>query len=153
MTRLEVFRKMAEASARPLDHFIVPDPAPVRFVASAPAGTSDLFVWFEDTSARDADGAGPGIAGLPECLLPWPQDPSESMQVVDRDYAHGHAHLLSAVRLRLRGDPSARTVSIYTAALSVGTVAWIGTGEQYERAWNDLYGNDPARALTRSIAG
>jgi hypothetical protein len=32
-------------------------------------------------------------------------------------------------------------------------VAWIGTGAQYERAWNDLYGNDPARALTRSIAG
>lgn len=151
MTRLEVFRKMAEASAKPLDHFIVPDKAPVRFVApaSAPVAATDLFVWFEDTSARDAESEGAGIAGLPECLLPWPQDEAESMQVIDRDYAPGHAHLLSAVRLRLNGDVSARTVALYTSALSVGTVAWIGTGPQYERAWNDLYATDESRALSR----
>jgi hypothetical protein len=149
MTRLEVFRKMAEASARPLDHFIVPDPAPVRFVASAPGDTSDLFVWFEDTSARDADGAGPGIAGLPECLLPWPQDPDESMRIVDRDFAQGHPHLLSAVRLRITGDATALTVALYTSALSVGTVAWIGSGPQYERAWNDLYATDRGQTPSR----
>jgi hypothetical protein len=71
------------------------------------------------------------------------------MQVIDRDYAPGHAHLLSAVRLRLNGDVSARTVALYTSALSVGTVAWIGTGPQYERAWNDLYATDESRALSR----
>jgi hypothetical protein len=32
-----------------------------------------------------------------------------------------------------------RIAALYTSALSVGTVAWIGTGEQYERAWSDLY--------------
>lgn len=151
MTRLEVFRKLAEASATPLDHFIVPDIAPVRFAAPAPesAPATDLFVWFEDTSARDAEIEGPGVAGLPECLLPWPQDAAESMRVIDRDYAPGHAHLLSAVRLRLIGDVTARTVALYSSALSVGTVAWIGTGPQYERAWNDLYAPDEDRALPR----
>jgi hypothetical protein len=149
MTRLEVFRKMAEANVKPLDHFIVPDTAPVRFVATSPVAATDLFVWFEDTSARDDEAAGPGIAGLPECLLPWPQAPGESMQVIDRDYAPSHAHLLSAVRLRLIGDVTARTVALYSSALSVGTVAWIGTGLQYERAWNDLYTTDEGRALPR----
>lgn len=145
MTRLEVFRRMAEPSATPLDHFIVPDASPVRFVGSAPGAARDLFVWFEDTSGRTGEGTCPGIAGLPECLLPWPQGASQSMQVVARDYAPGHSHLLSAVRLRLNGDRSALTVAVYTAALSVGTIAWIGTGPQYERAWNEFYPADDER--------
>lgn len=148
MTRLDVLRKMAEAHANPLDHFIVPGPAPARLLATSPRTSTDLFVWFEDTSARE-DSDGRGIAGLPECLLPWPQDPAESMQVIDRDYSPGHAHLLSAVRLRLIGDATARTVALYSSALSVGTIAWIGTGLQYERAWNDLYANDEGRSLPR----
>ena len=131
---------LEETQIRPA--LVLPEPA-------APVAATDLFVWFEDTSARDADSEGAGIAGLPECLLPWPQDEAESMQVIDRDYAPGHAHLLSAVRLRLNGDVSARTVALYTSALSVGTVAWIGTGPQYERAWNDLYATDESRALSR----
>jgi hypothetical protein len=61
------------------------------------------------------------------------------MRVVARVYAEGHPHLLSAARIRTRGGLGDRIAALYTAALSVGTVAWIGTGEQYERAWNELY--------------
>ncbi len=61
------------------------------------------------------------------------------MQVIDRRYAEGHLHLLSAVRLRVNGKFGERIAALYTAALSVGTVAWIGTGEQYARAWEELY--------------
>jgi hypothetical protein len=36
-------------------------------------------------------------------------------------------------------DPSELIAALYTSALSVGTVAWIGTGSQYSRAWDDMY--------------
>jgi len=46
---------------------------------------------------------------------------------------------LTAVRVQCRERSAERIASIYTAALAVGTVAWIGTGSQYELAWNALY--------------
>jgi hypothetical protein len=98
--------------------------------------TTDLYVWFEDTSHRSGERR--GIAGLPEALLPWPFDGSQSMQVISRRYAEGHMHLLAAVRLRCTGKFGERIAALYTSALSVGTVAWIGTGSQYEQAWREL---------------
>jgi hypothetical protein len=80
---------------------------------------------------------------LPESLLPW----DYKMRVIERRYAEGHLHLLSAVRLRCGERQGERIAAIYTAALSVGTVAWIGTGKQYEQAWHEMfpYGADGAR--------
>jgi len=49
-------------------------------------------------------------------------------------------HLLCAVHLKCKGDAADRVAALYTAALSVGTVAWVGTGAQYQRAWLDMYG-------------
>lgn len=140
MARLEVVKQMAENATRPLGEYMH---QPVDDLAPAPAAraeeSTDLFVWFEDTSARQRDGSRRGTAGLPESLLPWPQDGEATMQVIDRRYAEGHLHLLAAVRLRVNGKFGERIAALYTAALSVGTVAWIGTGPQYERAWSDLY--------------
>lgn len=97
---------------------------------------TDLFIWFEDTSQRNRDGRR-GIAGLPESLLPWPPAGRLDMRMIDCRYADGHVHLLAAVRLRCNGSVGERIASIYTAALSVGTVAWIGAGNHYERAWEE----------------
>ena len=134
MNRAELVRRLAEHATRPLSEHIRLDAA-----RSAPSsGSTDLFVWFEDTSERRRDGRR-GIAGLPESLLPY----ASGMRVIARIYAPGHPHLLSAARIRTRDGLGERIAALYTAALSVGTVAWIGTGEQYERAWNDLY---PTRA-------
>jgi hypothetical protein len=130
MTRTELVRRLAEHATRPLSEHVRLDAA--RTTATG-TGT-DLFVWFEDTSERRRDGRR-GIAGLPESLLPY----ASNMRVVSRVYAPGHPHLLSAVRIRTRDGLGERIAALYTAALSVGTVAWIGTGEQYERAWEDLY--------------
>jgi hypothetical protein len=58
-------------------------------------------------------------------------------------------HLLCAARLACRGESAERIASLYTAALSVGTVAWVGTGAQYERAWTEMYGQ---RLLARPAA-
>jgi len=130
MTRTELVRRLAEHATRPLSEH-------TRKVAggSPPAaGSTDLFVWFEDTSERRRDSRR-GIAGLPESLLPY----AAGMRVVARVYAEGHPHLLSAARIRTRDGLGERIAALYTAALSVGTIAWIGTGEQYERAWNELY--------------
>jgi hypothetical protein len=155
MTRLELVKRMAESATRPLADFEpavpaaqdVPAPTPAALhqpiedapTTAAPAEqTTDLFVWFEDTSHRTDERR--GIAGLPESLLPWPFDGTQSMQVVARRYAEGHMHLLAAVRLRCTGKFGERIAALYTSALSVGTVAWIGTGSQYEQAWRDLYG-------------
>jgi hypothetical protein len=146
MARLDVVKQLAESVTRPITDYMhqpveSPEPAPEQ--ARAPEVT-DLFVWFEDTATRTRDGARRGAAGLPESLLPWPQDGEATMQVIDRRYAEGHLHLLAAVRLRVDGKFGERIAALYTSALSVGTVAWIGTGAQYERAWHDLYGGDPA---------
>jgi hypothetical protein len=129
MTRTELVRRLAEHATRPLCDHARPN-AP----SLALSGGTDLFVWFEDTSERRRDGRR-GIAGLPESLLPY----AAGMRVLARVYAEGHPHLLSAVRIRAREGIGERIAALYTAALSVGTIAWIGTGEQYERAWNELY--------------
>ena len=138
MTRTELVRRLAEHATRPLSEYTRQAAAP-----GGPAlGSQDLLVWFEDTSERRRDGRR-GIAGLPESLLPY----AAGMRVVARVYAEGHPHLLSAVRIRVRDSLGDRIAALYTAALSVGTVAWIGTGEQYERAWNDLYPAPESAAL------
>ena len=43
------------------------------------------------------------------------------------------------MRIRCADRFGEKIAAIYTAALSVGTIAWIGTGSQYERAWNEMY--------------
>ncbi len=131
MTRAELMKQLAEIATRSL----VEQPhQPTPPVADQAAGERDLFVWFEDTAARGPQGRR-GIAGLPESLLPY----AKGTRVVERRFAEGHMHLLSAVRLRCRGDAADRIAALYTSALSVGTVAWIGTGAQYERTWNEMY--------------
>jgi len=137
MTRAELVRRLAEHATRPLSEHGRKEAA-----AAAPAASTELFVWFEDTSERRRDGRR-GIAGLPESLLPY----AAGMRVLARVYAHGHPHLLSAVRIRAREDVGERVAALYTAALSIGTVAWIGTGDQYEQAWNELYGSVEAAVL------
>jgi len=136
MTRNQLVKQLAENATKPLRlNRVEPDPA----VAAAPANAtgvapSELFVWFEDTAARALEGRR-GVAGLPESLLPI----NRSMKIVERRYATDHLHLLSAVRITCRQQGAELIASLYTAALSVGTVAWIGTGSQYARTWNDMY--------------
>ncbi|HJW52744.1 MAG TPA: hypothetical protein VJ501_12095 [Burkholderiaceae bacterium] len=140
MTRAELMKQLAEIATRPLiehKHQSAVQEAP-------PPAVRELFVWFEDTSARAIDGRR-GIAGLPESLLPL----AAGLRVVERRFAEGHMHLLCAVRLACRGESAERIASLYTAALSVGTVAWVGTGAQYERAWTEMYGQ---RLLARPAA-
>jgi len=147
MTRAELVKKLADYVTKPLtpqlpaEDFAGGMRQPVGTERSAeaaatraPEGSADLFVWFEDTAVRQDSGRR-GIAGLPECLLPW----HHKMRVVERRYAEGHLHLLSAVRLRCAERQGERIAAIYTAALSVGTVAWIGTGRQYELAWHEMF--------------
>jgi hypothetical protein len=132
MTRTELMKQLAEIATRPLlEHATAVATVEVTPVAQE----RDLFVWFEDTCARATEGRR-GISGLPESLLPC----ARGMRVIERRYAEGHMHLLSAVHLKCRGDAAERIASLYTAALAVGTVAWIGTGAQYQRAWNEMYG-------------
>ena len=131
MTRSTLIRKMAEDATRPLDDFGQPTRIQLTPSLDQPR---DLFVWFEDSSGRDEDGY-LGIAGLPESLLPTAQ----GMRIIERHYAPGHPHLLSAVRIRCASPNDERIAAIYTAAMAVGTVAWIGTGAQYELAWTALY--------------
>jgi len=128
MNRSATFRQMVEQATRPVEEL-----AQAQRRQPAAAG-EDLFVWFEDTSARQQDGTR-GIAGLPESLLPV----AHGMKVVERHYAPGHPHLLTALRVRCSERAAERIAAIYTAALAVGTVAWVGTGSQYEVAWNALY--------------
>jgi hypothetical protein len=136
MTRNQLVRQLAEISTRPISAIATSDSA-----ATEPASLKDqvvaateLFVWFEDTAARALEGRR-GIAGLPESLLPI----SREMKLVERRYAENHLHLLSAVRISCRQNAAELIASLYTAALSVGTVAWIGTGKQYAHTWNDRY--------------
>lgn len=147
MNRSELVRRLADFATRPIApeaaeaqapaaapshamHQPIADAAPPVLAAVKPG--SELFVWFEDTSTRNSRN---GIAGLPESLLPF----SKGMRVVERRYAEGHLHLLTAVRIRCADKFGEKIAAIYTAALSVGTIAWIGTGSQYERAWNEMY--------------
>lgn len=137
MARLKTIRQFADQATRPVADFVAP-------AAPRAPDAAEIFVWFEDGSTRRRDGQRPGAAGLPESLLPWPQDRGATMQVIDRHYVEGHLHLLSAVRLRVDGGFGERIAALYTAALSVGTVAWIGTGDKYARAWDELYGVSPS---------
>lgn len=143
MNRNELVKQLAEIATRPIGAMPNDDTglAVVRAVEQAQSIGTELFVWFEDTSTRATEGRR-GMAGLPESLLPY----SPAMRVVDRRYAEDHFHLLSAVRIRCREEAGELIAALYTAALSVGTVAWIGTGSQYCRTWDDMY---PAPA-TRS---
>ncbi|MGZ8994548.1 MAG: hypothetical protein ACXW16_11085 [Burkholderiaceae bacterium] len=141
MTRNELVKQLAEISTRPISASVTCDASATESAsthghAEAPA---ELFVWFEDTAARALEGRR-GVAGLPESLLPI----SREMKLVERRYAANHLHLLSAVRISCRQNAAELIASLYTAALSVGTVAWIGTGKQYARTWNDMY---PATAV------
>jgi len=132
MTRSELMKQLAEIATRPL---LAETPTVATHVRNREAQERDLYVWFEDTSARATEGRR-GIAGLPESLLPY----APGTRVVERRFAAGHMHLLCAVHLKCRGDTGDRIASLYTAALSVGTVAWIGTGDQYRRTWLEMYG-------------
>ena len=136
MTRNELVKQLAEISTRPISASVTSDAATTESASThgrAEAPT-ELFVWFEDTAARALEGRR-GVAGLPESLLPI----SREMKLVERRYAANHLHLLSAVRISCRQNAAELIASLYTAALSVGTVAWIGTGKQYARTWNDMY--------------
>ena len=136
MTRNQLVRQLAEISTRPVGVAAASDtaavqPASNKGTAEAP---TELFVWFEDTAARALEGRR-GVSGLPESLLPI----SREMRIVERRYAENHLHLLSAVRIACRQNAAELIASLYTAALSVGTVAWIGTGKQYAHTWNEMY--------------
>jgi hypothetical protein len=128
MTRNELVRRLAESTTRPVADLASSD------ASGGLAGASELFVWFEDTSMRRRLGRR-GIAGLPESLLPH----ARGSKVVDRRFTEGHLHLLSAVRIRTDGGVSDAVAAIYTAALSVGTLAWIGCGANYEAAWEEMF--------------
>lgn len=146
MSRLELVKQLAEFATRPLAEQMH---RPAEATAAAePARPAELFVWFEDTSARTRNGCR-GIAGLPESLLPY----AKGMRVVERRYVEGHLHLLAAVRIRCDEKFGERVAALYTAALSVGTVAWIGTGAEYARAWAEMYpyGNQPRDAAAPDL--
>ena len=133
MTRHEILRRLAADATRPIEDLMHPPVAPAIEAKDAPAVT-EIYVWFEDTSTRRRDGRR-GIAGLPECLLPY----AKGMRVLERKYAAGHPHLLSAARIECSERFGERIAALYTAALSLGTVAWIGTGSQYACAWREMY--------------
>jgi hypothetical protein len=145
MNRSQLVKQLAEIATKPIGAAIEPAATPLGAVrvpdSAQPTEGSELFVWFEDTSTRAAEGRG-GMAGLPESLLPY----GPAMRVLDRRYAEDHFHLLCAVRIRCRENASELIAALYTAALSVGTVAWIGTGSQYCRTWNDMYPSSTERA-------
>lgn len=135
MTRNQLVRQLAEISTRPISAIATSASAATESASLKDvAAPTELFVWFEDTAARALEGRR-GIAGLPESLLPI----SREMKLVERRYAENHLHLLSAVRISCRQNAAELIASLYTAALSVGTVAWIGTGKQYAHTWNDMY--------------
>ena len=136
MTRMALFRQLVDDATKPLLGFDSPPLLPAPEVQNDEA--RDFFIWFEDTSERQREWQR-GIAGLPESLLPV----AHGMRVIERRYALGHPHLLTALRVRCHDRASERIAAIYTAALAVGTVAWIGTGTQYEMAWNALYSSEP----------
>ncbi|MGH6611602.1 MAG: hypothetical protein ACRECQ_15255 [Burkholderiaceae bacterium] len=134
MTRNQLVKQLALSVTRPIGG-ASPEPAATDSASidnDVPA--TELFVWFEDTAARALEGRR-GVAGLPESLLPL----NRSMKIVERRYAENHLHLLSAVRITCRQNVGDLIASLYTSALSVGTVAWIGTGTQYARTWADMY--------------
>jgi len=137
MNRSQLVKALAESATQPLADGERESSTAIS--GSSPAASRrDIFVWFEDTSTRPIEGRR-GIAGLPESLLPH----LGATRVRERRYSEGHMHLLAAARLECGDEPSELFAALYTAALSVGTVAWIGTGAKYARTWNDMYGRNP----------
>lgn len=136
MTRNQLVKQLADIATIPIGTPIAKDSASAPGVPGndVRATPTELFVWFEDTAARALEGRR-GVAGLPESLLPI----NREMKVVERRFAENHLHLLSAVRIACQKNTAELIASLYTAALSVGTVAWIGTGKQYAHTWNDMY--------------
>lgn len=132
MTRNQLVKQLAVIATRPIGGETT-SPAECS-AANGGVASTELYVWFEDTGARALEGRR-GVAGLPESLLPI----HRSMKVLERRYAENHLHLLSAVRIMCHQNAGELIASLYTAALSVGTVAWIGTGAQYARTWSDMY--------------
>jgi hypothetical protein len=169
VTKHELIRRLAEFSTRPVSEMAelvkLANPAQLAKLAasqsmsSAPAfdprptrrskaSGGDLFVWFEDTSARWRDGKR-GIAGMPESLLPA----MRCIKVHDRRYAQGHLHLLCAVRLVCSERLGEAIAAISSSALGIGTVAWIGTGEHYAAAWREMFDSGNGRAPNPDPAG
>jgi len=154
MNRSQLVKHLAECATRPLTptadalHQIeaAREIGAITTDAMRAIASKELFVWFEDTSARPIDGRR-GVAGLPESLLPF----SQGVQIVERRYAAGHMHLLAAARIHCKADRSEAIAALYTAALSVGTIAWIGTGAQYARAWTELYDAKHEARLTSPL--
>lgn len=112
---------------------IEPTDLPPARAPAVPIRT-ELFVWFEDQRGRVKMGS----VGFPECLLPI----GDGIRVLERHFVAGHPHMLAAVRLRCDRRFGERVAEIYTSALAIGTIAWIGTGEQYRRAWSQMYPQD-----------
>lgn len=137
MTRADLMKQLADIATQPL----APNACTAKAAPPSEAASQarELFVWFEDTATRSTEGRR-GIAGLPESLLPY----GYGTRVIERRYAPGHMHLLAAVRISCRGDAADRIATLYTAALSVGTVAWIGTGSRYLQTWLEMYAAAPA---------
>ncbi len=132
MSRERMLRRLAEEATRPLGDFMrQPAGASLAAVDAAPP---EIYVWFENTAMRRR-GGGRGIAGLPECLLPY----ACGMRVLEHRYADGHVHLLAAARIQCHERFGECIAALYTAALSIGTIAWIGTGAQYAKAWREMY--------------
>jgi len=142
MTRNQLVKQLAEISTRPISASATSDSAAMESASlkDHAAAPTELFVWFEDTAARALDGRR-GVDGLTASLLPI----SREMKLVERRYAENHLHLLSAVRITCRQNAAELIASLYTAALSVGTVAWIGTGKQYAHTWDDMYPTTAAK--------
>lgn len=134
MNRNQLVRQLALSATRPIAAMHQPVSDGAESPQNSRSGATELFVWFEDTASRVVEGRR-GIAGLPESLLPC----GRNMRVVERRYAENHLHLLCAVRIAVKDGAGELIASLYTAALSVGTVAWIGTGAQYARTWHDMY--------------
>jgi len=150
MSRSRYLRSILAAPAAEDDHQPLFGPAPEASSVqdappyAAPART-ELFVWFEDNRQRRIDNWR-GAAGFPECLLPY----GKGMRVLDRRYVDGHVHLLAAARIRCDERLAECVATIYTTALALGTIAWIGTGEQYRRAWMQMYPRRGTGAGARS---
>jgi len=138
MNRNQLVRQLAVIATRPIGAAMHQPVADITAIEAVSRPFTELFVWFEYTASRRVEGRR-GVAGLPESLLPC----SRSMRVVERRYAENHLHLLSSVRIACKEGAGELIASLYTAALSVGTVAWIGTGAQYARTWNDMYLSAP----------
>ena len=105
MTRAELMKQLAEIATRPL----IEDTHQSAVQEAPPPAVRELFVWFEDTSARAIDGRR-GIAGLPESLLPL----AAGLRVVERRFAEGHMPRINGYELlrQIRADSALKTLPV-----------------------------------------